>query len=77
MLEPKPLQEVIEDEYSANELNDLFNEEDAHEENIEKISDSDRTFFIVKLGKKHFNRFTSGSTRLFLRASIFVKSTAA
>ena len=25
MLEPKPLQEVIEDEYSAYELNDFFN----------------------------------------------------
>ena len=77
ILEPKPLQEVIEEEYSAYELNDFFNEEDAYEENVEKVSDTDRNFFIDKLGGKHFNRVTPGPTRLVLRASIFVKSTAA
>ena len=76
MLEPKPLQEVIEDEYSAFELNDFFDEEDAYEESIEKISDTEGDFFVDKLGRKQFNRFTSGSTRLVLRASIFTKSTA-
>ena len=76
MLGPKPLQEVIEDEYSAYELNDFFNEEDAYEESIEKISDAEGDFFIDKLGKKLFNRFTSGPTRLILRACIFAKSTA-
>ena len=76
MLEPKPLQEVIEDEYSAFELNDFFDEEDAYEESIEKISDTEGVFFVDKLGRKQFNRFTSGSTRLVLRASIFTKSTA-
>ena len=77
MLQPKPPQEVIEDEYSTYELNDFFNEEDAYKESIEKISDIEGDFFIDKLGRKHFNRFTSGPTRLVLRASIFAKSTAA
>ena len=77
MLQPKPPQEVIEGEYSTYELNDFFNEEDAYKESIEKISDIEGDFFIDKLGRKHFNRFTSGPPRLVLRASIFAKSTAA
>ena len=77
MLEPKLLQEVIEDEYSAYELNGFFNEEDAYEESIEKISDTEGDFFIDKLGRKHFNHFKPRPTRLVLRANIFAKSPAA
>ena len=77
MLQSKPLQEVIEDEYSTYELNDFFNEEDAYKESIEKISDTEGDFFIDKLGRKHFNHFTSGPPRLVLRASIIAKPTTA
>ena len=73
MLEPKPLQEVTEDEYSVYELNYFFNEEDAYEESIEKIRDTEGDFFIDKLGRKHFNRFTLDPTRLVLGPSILCK----
>ena len=77
LLEPKPLQEVTENEHSAYKLNNFFNEEDAYEESTEMISDTEGDFFIDKSGRKHFNRFISGPTRLILCASIFAKSTAA
>ena len=46
MVEPKPLQEIVEEVYSTYELNNFFYEEDAYEKNIEKISDTDKKFFI-------------------------------
>ena len=56
----KPLQEIIEEEYSAYELNDFLYEEDSYEENIDTTSDTGVNLFTDKLGRKHFNRFTSG-----------------
>ena len=61
----KPLQEIIEEEYSAYELNDFLNEEDSYEENIDTTSDTGVNLFTDKLGRKHFNRFTSGPASLF------------
>ena len=46
MVERKPLQEINEEKYSTYELNNFFYEKDAYEKNIEKISDTDRKFFI-------------------------------
>lgn len=46
VVEPKPLQEIVEEVYSTYELNNFFYEEDAYEKNIEKISDTDKKLFI-------------------------------